>query len=98
MSPQPRVGKVRERIEPPMFTLRAAREMRGLTQRALADRASDHLGKPVDEDTISNLERGWKNASGPLLHALALALGVDPLEARAPGGVFPRQERRSIPA
>lgn len=72
-----------------MFTLKAAREMRGLTQRGLAERASDYLGKPVDEDTISNLERGWKNASPQMLHALALALAASPLEVRPAGGVFP---------
>lgn len=92
----PKPTTPRKRIEPPMFTLRAAREMRGLTQKALAERTAEHLGKPVDEDTISNLERGWKRASPPLLHAVARALGVDPLEARPAGASFAEGERPRV--
>lgn len=74
--------QLRRRIEPPFVGVRVLREVRGLTLPALAERIEEHLGKPVDPDHLSNVERGWKNPSNPLLNAWALALGINPLDLK----------------
>lgn len=52
--------------------LRAAREARNLTQRALAERSG------VTYSTIGNLETGRRAASRDTVEKLAAALGVAP--------------------
>jgi transcriptional regulator with XRE-family HTH domain len=51
--------------------LRAVRESKGLSQRALADAAG------CNANTIAKLERGEQEPAWPLVLALAKALGVD---------------------
>ena len=73
-------GKVRERRNPPMVSIRLLREAHGLSQAGLADRIEPHLGKRPDPDTISNVENGWKRPSPQLMHAWAKALKISPLD------------------
>lgn len=71
-----------------MDALRAARELAGLTQAQLAERAG------IAQQTISHLETGRiKNPAFRLVQALAEALKVEP--ARLFGPRRPRQSRAS---
>ena len=42
------------------------------------------FGVDVHKDTISNVELGYRRASGRLLSAWALALGLNPLDVNQP--------------
>jgi transcriptional regulator with XRE-family HTH domain len=55
--------------------LRVIRRLSGLSLRALASRVAEQ-GVDVHPDSLSNIERGQRNASPALLKALACALKV----------------------
>ena len=67
----------------PQIPIRELRKAHGLTLGGLADRIKA-LGVDVHPDTLSNVERGHKRASPPLIHAWARALSVPPLEITQP--------------
>lgn len=60
---------------PPLVTLRTLREVAALTSPQLAERIAEH-GIDVHPDSILNIERGKRGASGPLLAAFAQAYGI----------------------
>lgn len=92
----PQDNALRRRNEPPFVGIRVVREIRGLTLPALAERIETHLGKAVDPDHLSNVERGWKNPSNALLHAWALALGIEPLDVRPGTAIVPSQTSQTV--
>ena len=66
--------------------LRAVRKQRGWTQQKLAERLGEN-GLPMDRATIAKIEQGGTRATNlPLedLLALAVALGVNPIELFVP--------------
>jgi transcriptional regulator with XRE-family HTH domain len=66
---------------PALVTLRALRQMRGLTAAALAERLAER-GVKVDQNHILSVELGHKNAGNPLRVAWAEELGINPREIR----------------
>lgn len=60
---------------PPLVTLRTLREVAGLTSPQLAERIAEH-GIDVHPDSILNVERGKRGASGQLLAGFAHAYGI----------------------
>jgi len=66
---------------PPQVTLRALREMRGLTSPMLAAAIAER-GVKVDPDSLLSVELGHKRASNRLLVAWANVLQVNPRDIR----------------
>lgn len=72
----------------PMVPLKVFRQLRGWTQEDVARRIRDHATTDDGSDglartshaTISNVESGNKPASGRLLIAWALVLGLNPVD------------------
>lgn len=66
---------------PPQVSLRALREMQGIT---LAKLAADirSQGVEISAEHINNVELGHRQASGPVMDAWARSLGIRPLHIR----------------
>ncbi|KZM70963.1 hypothetical protein AWN90_41295 [Nocardia terpenica] len=58
--------------------IRNLRQAQGMTVRELIRRIVEHGGPGVHEDTIRNIELGYRGASDELMRAWASALGADP--------------------
>jgi len=69
----------RERLTPPLVSLRTLREAHGLNIPALVQKIEEQ-GVKVSADHVSNVELGWKRPSNALLHAWARALGITRLD------------------
>ena len=80
----------RTKVGAPQVSIRFLRLAFGVEVRELCDRITEQGylgrgGKPVNEDTIRNIELGWKRPSNALLVAWAKALGMSPLDVTLPG-------------
>lgn len=73
------------------------REYRGITQEALAARASEFLGKEMDVTVLSKIENGKSPYGQRTLEALADALGCQPshllnVDPTVPGAIWSIEE------
>lgn len=64
----------------PRVGIRELRIAHGLTLEQLADRIEEQGFRRPHADSLSNVEKGNKRASTPLMTAWAKALGVHPLD------------------
>ena len=64
----------------PLIGIRELRKAHGLTLDGLADRIEEQGIKRPHPESLSNIEKGNKRASQPLMSAWAKALGLHPLD------------------
>lgn len=67
--------KPRKPVRPPVISLRAGREIAGLTLDGLAKRISSE-GFPITKAGLGNIETGTRGPSQEFLEAWARALGI----------------------